>query len=88
MKNVTPRPKRIFFTVAVEKGTDKLKAIVAAHGTSLPDANNPDIRVAKLEEEEGATLATMISVAIYKGMHTEGIVEIQKEEDEEEGGEE
>jgi hypothetical protein len=87
MKNVTPRPKRIFFTVAVEKGTDKLKAIVAAHGTSLPDSDNPDIRVAKLEETEGAALASMISVAIYKGMHTEGLVEIQRDGDDEGGDE-
>lgn len=87
MKNVTPRPKRIFFTVAVEQGTDKLKAIVAAHGTSLPDADNPDIRVAKLEEDEGAALASMISVAIYKGMQTEGLAALPSDADDEGGDE-
>ena len=85
MKNVTPRPKRIFFTVAVEEGTDNLKAIVAAHGTNLPNSDNPDIRVAKLEEPVGAALAMQISVAIYKGMRMEGLV--TEDEGEDEGGE-
>lgn len=75
------KPRRINFSVVIEhRGSDgKFTAMVADHGGNLPGSNTGRVKVAKLKEDEATTLATMISVALYKSMRDHGILNPQQE---------
>ncbi len=76
------KPRRINFSVVVEqRGSDgKFTAMVADHGGNLPGSETGHVKVAKFKEDEATTLATMISVALYKGMRDHGILRSPQQE--------
>jgi hypothetical protein len=64
---------RIHITIALQPSIGGgITALVADHGTELPNSENPDIRVAKITDSSAEKVALMVGAALIGAMNRAG----------------